>query len=125
MNEVNEVFINNVCYLKFRKECTVQGYTTFTIYAKSDEYCGAHPFCMSNQEIMTVLDALRNADDKLYGQIKLADNDSESFLLINVERQSVIVEGQIGICFGDNFLRFKQRLDQTVLRLLYDCFETQ
>lgn len=121
MQKIIEIYHNENYDLSLRKDIEVGGYTTFTVIVKTHEFSGAHPFCMTNEDIKSVLLDLKEADKTLSGEIKLTDNESESFILFSISNSKVAVNGELGFCSGDNFLKFVQRLDQTVIRSLYNC----
>ena len=126
MNSLFEIY--NSKHYKFisEKMYIVGGYTTFVATIKNYDFSGIHQFCMTAEDIKSILDDLTRIGEKLSGNTKITDTESTSFILIDMDKTEIAspkvkVSGELGMCFGDNFFKFEMNLDQTIIKLLFDC----
>ena len=95
---------------------TVQGYYTFRIKIKSNEFVGTSSFCMSKETIISIIKMLEDMYKKLKGICEINDYDSDAFIVIKMGSYGhLTISGQIGGSHEDHFMKFIYSSDQTVL----------
>ncbi len=95
---------------------TVEDYLTFNIKVKSGEFSGASNFCLLNKDILSIIDKLSNMKKDLKGHCELKDSDSDSYILIQMEKHGhLFISGQVGGSHEDHVMKFKYMADQTIL----------
>ena len=126
MNIENNIIINSsndVLSITFLY--AVDNYLTFKTKVKSDEFSGVSNFCISKEEIASIINTLSIMHSELKGICKIQDYDSDAFLYIEVQKLGhVLISGQIGGSHQEHFMKFKIKTDQTVLLNLIQTFKS-
>ena len=122
MGKLFDIFDNGYCSFKVEAESADEDCVVFTILVKNHDYSGAHLFVVDKDSFQSNLDGLNKMNKTLTGEVKIEDAASDAYLLIEMNNSDLFVKGQFGSISEDNFLIFKQKLDQTIIRLLYNCF---
>lgn len=95
---------------------TVEGYFTFNIKVKSGEFAGASNFCISKENILSVIEALSKMHEQLTGYCEISDSDSDAHITIEMDKLGhMSMTGQIGGSHEEHYMKFKYITDQTVL----------
>jgi hypothetical protein len=95
---------------------TVEGYFTFNIKVKSGEFAGASNFCISKENILSVIEALSKMHEQLTGYCEISDSDSDAHITIEMDKLGHMrMTGQIGGSHEEHYMKFKYITDQTVL----------
>lgn len=95
---------------------TVEGYFTFNIKVKSGEFAGASNFCISKENILSVIEVLSKMHEQLTGYCKISDSDSDAHIIIEMGKLGhMCMTGQIGGSHEEHYMNFKYITDQTVL----------
>lgn len=107
-NEDNKFYIEQVY--------AVEDYLTFNIKIKSGDFSGASNFCISKENLNLIFNTLSNMYKKLEGRCEIFDNDSDSYITIDMNKLGHLnISGQIGGSYEDHFMKFKFSSDQTIL----------
>ena len=97
----------------------VEGYATFNIKVQSGNFLGESHFCVSKQNLNSFIDELLVMNGKLVGSGKIDDNDSDAYVKLEMQKLGkLIIWGQLGGSYEDQFLKFKLDSDQTILNYI-------
>lgn len=103
---------------------TVEDYFTFNIQVKSGVFAGASNFCLPKEKICSLIKELSVMSNKLEGNCRIEDSDSDAFLVMEMDNLGHIsFYGQIGGSHEDHYLKFRYTIDQTVLINLVRVFK--
>lgn len=95
---------------------TVEDYFTINIKVKSGEFAGASNFCISKENILSVIEVLSNMHKQLTGYCEVRDSDSDAHITIEMDKLGhMSMIGQIGGSHEEHYMKFKYITDQTVL----------
>lgn len=96
---------------------------TFDLTVISKNFSGMSHFCIRVDQIKQLCTDLSSIHLTLSGNTKLEDNDSDSFIEFNAEKNGhLLVSGQVGGSHEDHFVRFKFYTDQTCIPALITDF---
>lgn len=96
---------------------TAEDYFTFNIKVQSGEFAGSSHFCISKENILSIVEVLSKMYETLSGCCKINDNDSDAHINLEMDKLGHIhVTGQIGGSHEEHSMKFKYGTDQTVLR---------
>jgi hypothetical protein len=89
---------------------------TFDLSVKSGSFSGTSHFCLRIGEIEAFCETLMKMHTSLSGAVRLDDNDSDSFIKIEMEHDGHLkVSGQVGDSHNDHFMKFAFLTDQTCI----------
>ena len=98
-------------------------YVTFLLKIKAYQFYGEHSFCIHFNNLIELTHQLRQLYDKMSGEARFNDYDSESFICLRfIGNNYVCITGQLGSEWEDNVWAFKYNVDQTIINLLINCF---
>ena len=98
-------------------------YVNFLLKIKAYQFCGEHNFCININDLKELISKLHRLYNDMRGEVKLTDYDSESFICLQIIGNSdVCLVGQLGSELEDNMWIFKHNVDQTIIKLLLNCF---
>ena|ERR1017187_2249252 len=110
--------------LFFATRYLVQINFTFDLTVISNNFSGTSHFCVRKNEIKTFCQDLSKMYSKFSGISRIDDNDSDAFVEFLIDEIGhIIVCGQIGGQFEDNFIKFKFETDQTSIPKFIDDFK--
>ncbi len=119
------IFNSNNKELAIEYLYTVENYFTFNIRVKSGEFSGSSSFCISKENIMSVIATLTKLYNELKGLCEINDYDSDAYIKIEMLNLGhVCIYGQIGGSHEDHSLKFKYIVDQTILPNLIQAFKS-
>jgi len=102
----------------------VEDYYTMTFKVQSSKFRGESNFCISKQELVKIIEYLNVANKELKGNVQISDSDSDSYINITVKNTGrLMIDGQIGGSFEDNYIKFKYESDQTIISNLIRFFK--
>jgi hypothetical protein len=98
---------------------TVEDYFTFNIKVQSGEFIGASHFCISKENILSIVEVLSKMYETLSGCCEINDNDSDAHINLEIDKLGHIhMTGQIGGSHEEHSMKFKYSTDQTALSAL-------
>ncbi len=107
----------------FATRYLVQINFTFDLTVISNAYSGTSHFCVRRDQIEKMCSDLKIMKQSISGNTTLEDNDSDA--TINFQMKSngqVVVYGQLGGSYEDNYLKFSFQTDQTCIEPLVTDF---
>lgn len=90
---------------------------------KTEKTSGYHAFLLPPTEVEKYIDTLKVMYNNLAGNLHICDDDSDSFILLNSNRDKWFLEGQLGSSWEGNMMMFRIPVDQTVIMLLLDFLQ--
>ena len=90
---------------------------------KTAKISGYHAFFLPPTVIEKHIDTLKVMYNNLAGNLHICDDDSDSFILLNSNRDKWFLEGQLGSSWEGNMMMFRIPVDQTVIMLLLDFLQ--
>ena len=116
MIEDNVLLDSEDKYLAFEHLYSVEGYSTMCIYVKSGGFSGWTHFCISNENVNSIINLLSIMNKDLKGCCHISDSDSDSCIILEMEKYGhVLISGQIGGSHEAHIMKFKFATDQTIL----------
>lgn len=98
---------------------------TFDLSVKSGSFSGTSHFCVRKNEIEAFSEALMNIHALIWGSARLDDNDSDSFIKLEMQDTGHLrVSGQVGGSHKDQFMKFSFLTDQTCIPQFVADFTT-
>lgn len=123
MTETFDIYNDEYYILYITKEKLVDRYINFCVKIKDHDFAGAHSFCIMLEDFNSLICDLEEMNRTLNGKVRIEDWDSGSWIEILVNKKRVYTKGQLGSLMEPNMLTFEQILDQTIIKLLLDCFK--
>ena len=109
--------------LSFTTRYLVQINFTFDLTVLADSFCGTSHFCVRREQIEKLCADLTEMKERLSGNTKLEDNDSDASVNFQIENLGQVwVFGQVGGSHEDNYVKFKFQTDQTCIEPLIEDF---
>ena len=100
--------------LLFATRYLVQINFTFDLTVKSGDFSGRSYFCVRTDQLRELAEELSKMVDKLEGETKLEDNDSDASVAFKIESNGhLVVSGQVGGTHDDHYMKFEFQTDQT------------
>lgn len=103
---------------------TVEESVTFMVQVKSYDFSGKYNFCLREELIKNYILNLKNMNKSLKGFLRIEDNDSDSFLHLEIVGNKFNISGQLGGSYNDNFMKFAFSADQTIIKLLIETLSS-
>lgn len=126
------ITIDNIIELKtnrkterlcFATRYLVQINFTFDLTVLADSFGGTSHFCVRREQIEKLCSDLTEMKERLSGNTKLEDNDSDASVCFQIENLGQVwVFGQVGGSHEDNYVKFKFQTDQTCIEPLIEDF---
>jgi len=91
------------------------------MHIESYNFSGTHIFCLREDQLEDILVQLNQMISFLSGSCRIPDNDSDSYVILDFEKNSLKISGQLGGSYSDNFMCFTFLADQTAAQLLADA----
>ena len=105
---------------EFSDDCCIR----IRAFIKMPDFSGAYSFLFSREDVFNATENLKKVYESLSGETTLFDCvKSNAYLLIKASSSGVILKGQLGSSYENNYLTFEQKFDQTIIKLLSDCFK--
>lgn len=102
--------------IEFKYLYSVEKYTTFNVTVKSGNFSGCSDFCVSEVTLQETVESLNAIYERLCGEYMLTDYDSDDYVLFKFQRLGhLVIAGQLGGSYSEQFLKFKINSDQTFL----------
>lgn len=118
-----EIFNNENIKISIDYPYVVEDYVNFLLKIKIANFYGEHNFCICKNELQKAILELDSLFNKMVGEVKLSDYDSESYIYLKMDNnQMVSLRGQLGSEWEDNLWIFKLEVDKTIIKLLISNF---
>ena len=109
--------------LSFATRYLVQINFTFDLTVLSESFGGTSHFCVRREQIEKLCADLTEMKERLSGNTKLEDNDSDASVSFQIENLGQVwVFGQVGGSHEDNYVKFKFQTDQSCIEPLIEDF---
>lgn len=103
--------------IEFEYLYSVEKYTTFNVTVKSGNFSGRSGFCVSEAALQESVESLNAIYERLSGAYTLTDYDSDDYILFEFQHLGhLVIAGQLGGSYSEQFLKFKMNSDQTLLQ---------
>ena len=89
-------------------------YYTFSVKIQSRSLQGEHAFNFCKDSILSIIEQLDKMHINLAGSVKIEDYIDAELVLEMIDSGHLLIHGQIGGTYTDNYLRFKFESDQTI-----------
>lgn len=118
-----EVYCSENVKINIDSPSIIEEYINFLLKIKVGCFYGEHNFCIQLGELREIIEQLNILYEQMTGEIKLFDYDSETYISLEIINNSrLCLCGQLGSEWEDNFWRFHEEVDQTIIKLLIDTF---
>ena len=86
------------------------------IRIRHNDFCGSFVYYIEEPNIIEYVESLKELDENEVGNLRISDMDSDSYIKFEKMRYGhMMISGQLGSSFKENYLFFKFPADQTII----------
>lgn len=110
------VFQDNISMVSIQSLYCVGSYITYEVSSSTCGFSGKCNFCIQENKLKEYIHKIDFMIQSLSGELEIRDSESDAYIKFYFENtMNFYVLGQIGGSYEDNMLKFKFKVDQTVL----------